>query len=309
MAFFGSRPDLELGVARPRIGIIGASSLMGRLAAAVLKRTGADVIAFSRTPRELDTPRALRWQSLEVPAAKCEPRQQIAQWLCFAPVWTLPEHFKLLEYYAAKRIVAISSTSRFTKAQGAGSNDEGEHALAMRLEAGEDSLSRWALSENAEFVILRPTLVYGYGQDKNLTEIARFVRIFHCFPLLGVAKGLRQPVHADDVVDAAVVALNSPAAVNQAYNISGGETLSYRDMVTRVFVAMGRTPLLLPIPMVFFQVAVGVIRRVPKYRHWTTAMAERMNRDLVFDHGDATRDLGFKPRKFTVSPPATLPPT
>ena len=295
-------------MAKPRIGVLGASSLMGRLAVSVLQRGGADVVAFSRTPRELDARRSLRWQSLEVPAAKCEPRQQIAQWLCFAPVWTLPEHFKLLEHYAAKRIVAISSTSRFTKAQGAGSNDEGEHALAMQLEAGEDSLSRWALGADAEFVILRPTLVYGYGQDKNLTEIARFIGLFHCFPLLGEAKGLRQPVHADDVVAASVAALNAPAAVNQAYNISGGETLSYRDMVTRVFHAMGRTPLLLPIPMVFFQVAVGVIRRVPKYRHWTTAMAERMNRDLVFDHGDATRDLGFQPRKFTFPQPSTLPP-
>ena len=295
-------------MAKPRIGVLGASSLMGRLAVSVLQRGGADVVAFSRTPRELDARRSLRWQSLEVPAAKCEPRQHIAQWLCFAPVWTLPEHFRLLEYYAAKRIVAVSSTSRFTKAQGAGSNDEGEHALAMQLESGEDSLSRWALGADAEFVILRPTLVYGYGQDKNLTEIARFIGLFHCFPLLGEAKGLRQPVHADDVVAASVAALNAPAAVNQAYNISGGETLSYRDMVTRVFHAMGRTPLLLPIPMVFFQVAVGVIRRVPKYRHWTTAMAERMNRDLVFDHGDATRDLGFKPRKFTFSPPSTFPP-
>ena len=296
-------------MAKPRIGVLGASSLMGRLAVAVLQHGGADVIAFSRTYREPDANGALMWQSLEVPAAKCEPRQQIAQWLCFAPVWTLPEHFQLLEYYAAKRIVAISSTSRFTKAQGAGSNDEGEHALALRLEAGEVSLSHWARTEGAEFVILRPTLVYGYGQDKNLTEIARFIRIFRCFPLLGAAKGLRQPVHADDVVGAAVAALNAPAAVNQAYNISGGETLSYRDMVTRVFHALGRAPLLLPIPMVFFQVAVGVIRRVPKYRHWTTAMAERMNRDLVFDHGDATRDLGFQPRKFTFSPPPTLPPT
>lgn len=30
-------------------------------------------------------------------------------------------------------------------------------------------------------------------------------------------------------------------------------------------------------------------------------MAERMNRDLVIDHADAVRDLGFKPRGFALA--------
>jgi hypothetical protein len=29
-------------------------------------------------------------------------------------------------------------------------------------------------------------------------------------------------------------------------------------------------------------------------------MAARMNEDLVFDHGAATRDIGFQPRAFTL---------
>jgi hypothetical protein len=32
-------------------------------------------------------------------------------------------------------------------------------------------------------------------------------------------------------------------------------------------------------------------------------MAQRMNQDLVFDHGDAARDLGFAPRAFVLSKP------
>jgi hypothetical protein len=37
---------------------------------------------------------------------------------------------------------------------------------------------------------------------------------------------------------------------------------------------------------------------LPRYRHWSAAMAERMNRDLVFDHAEATHDLNFSPRPF-----------
>jgi hypothetical protein len=30
-------------------------------------------------------------------------------------------------------------------------------------------------------------------------------------------------------------------------------------------------------------------------------MAERMNQDIIFDHEDASRDLGFAPRPFRLS--------
>jgi hypothetical protein len=55
------------------------------------------------------------------------------------------------------------------------------------------------------------------------------------------------------------------------------------------------------VPLWAFSLAVTVLRRVPRYRQWSSAMAERMNRDLVFNHLDAARDFGFKPRAFTLN--------
>ena len=50
-----------------------------------------------------------------------------------------------------------------------------------------------------------------------------------------------------------------------------------------------------------FRLAVIMLHCLPRYRQWSATMAERMNRDLVFDHTDAARDLGFKPRIFSIS--------
>lgn len=69
--------------------------------------------------------------------------------------------------------------------------------------------------------------------------IVRFVRRWRFFPLMGQADGLRQPVHAEDVTTACVSALTMPAAANRTYNLSDGETLSYREMVCRVFATVG----------------------------------------------------------------------
>jgi len=124
---------------------------------------------------------------------------------------------------------------------------------------------------------------------------------FGVFPLFGRAKGLRHPLHAHDVAGACMAALGSPDAANRAYNLSGFDAIAYRDMVARIFSALGRPVRLLPVPLFAFVFAVAILRILPRYRNWSSTMAERMNRDLVFDHSEATRDFGFKPRPFVLS--------
>jgi nucleoside-diphosphate-sugar epimerase len=204
----------------------------------------------------------------------------------------------MIEACGARRVVALSSTSLFVKSD---SSHPGERDTARRLSEGERALRLWAEAQGVEWVILRPTLIYGRGRDKNLTEIIRFVRRWGFFPLLGQADGLRQPVHAEDLATACVSALTVPAAANRTYNLSGGETLPYREMVGRVFTTLDRLPHLVTIPRWLFRLAVTAVRLLPRYRHWTAEMAERMNRNLVFDHADAARDLGFSPRPFRLS--------
>ena len=72
-------------------------------------------------------------------------------------------------------------------------------------------------------------------------------------------------------------------------------------MVARVFTALGHRPCLLTVPLWVFRLAVSVLRCLPRYRLWSAAMAEQMNRDLVFDHTEAARDLGVKPRGFALA--------
>ncbi len=270
-----------------RVGVLGASSLVGKCLLPMLQKDGWRVVAFSRHSAESGF--GVEWRQLPFKEAEA----QISYWICVAPIWVLPDYFASVAAAGARRIVVLSSTSRFTKVS---SDDTSEQAIAARLMDGEARVRAWTESRGIEFVILRPTLIYGLGRDKNVSEIACFIRRFGFFPMLGEAKGLRQPIHAEDVASACVSALQAIDAANRAYNISGGETLTYREMVIRVFDALGREPRLLTVPLWAFRLAVSTLRCLPRYRQWSTAMAERMNRDLVFDHADAVRDLGFKPR-------------
>ncbi len=277
-----------------KVGLLGATSLVGEILLPLLQ-DDAQVHAFSRKP-QISKNVGLAWH--QISATVCNTHFPIEDWLCLAPIWVLQDHFPLLESYRVQRIVALSSTSRFTKTK---SPDAAEKAIAARLIEGEENLKTWATSKGIEWVLLRPTLIYGRGRDKNIAEIAHFIRRFKFFPLLGKANGLRQPIHVEDVAKACIAALKSPLAKNRAYNISGDETLPYREMVSRVFASLHRSPRLLPIPLAVFALAVACIRLLPRYRHWSVAMAERMNSNLIFDHSDAIEDFGFSPRPFHLS--------
>lgn len=283
-------------MAEPQVGLFGVTSIVGASLLSQLAAQGRKVVAFSR--RACTGPAEVaEWHQIGKETVSRPSATDIPHWICAAPIWVLPQYFDMMLARGARRVVVLSSTSRFTKQD---SSDLAERLTAGRLAGGEAQLQDWAERNGIEWVVLRPTLIYGYGQDKNVCEMARFIRRFGLFPVFGPAQGLRQPVHADDVATACVAALSSPAAANRAYNISGGETLTYYEMVRRVSAALGRKPRIVRVPLGVFAVATALLRLVPRCRQWTPAMAGRMNRDLVFDHADAVRDLGYAPRAFKI---------
>lgn len=276
------------------IGVIGTTGLVGGSLLPILTQSDWRVFAYSRSEVErVNT--AIEWRRLSSVEPISEPL--LPFWICLAPIWTLPEHFSLLEAQGARRVVALSSTSLFTKDA---SSDPAEQAIARKLAEGERRLQTWAETRGIEWIIIRPTLIYGLGRDKNVSEIARFICRWGFFPLLGKANGLRQPVHAEDVAMACHAATLSQSAVNQAYNIGGGEMLPYREMVGRIFLALGKRPCFTPLPRWLWIIAIGAIRLLPRFRHWSIDMVERMNSDMVFDNKEVEVALGVYPRHFNL---------
>lgn len=291
---------MMLDIKDQKIGIIGATSLVGTSILSILMNEDRQAVAFSRRRMTHSTGKTL-WRQLDVDAGTNlnadNNEDGIVNWICAAPIWVLQNHFDLLEAYGVRKIVALSSTSLLVKCD---SSDPAEQKIAKLLSQGENALQEWANRKNIEWLILRPTLIYGHGKDKNISMVAGFIRRFKFFPLLGKANGLRQPVHANDVANACLAALDAKSISNRIYNLAGGETLSYREMIKRVFIASRYSPRLLPVPIGIFRVVVACLRILPRYRGLSTALALRMNSDLVFDISDAAIDLGFKPRKFTL---------
>lgn len=280
-------------MAERRLHVLGATGLVGAALLRRLARDAVPVTAHSRNPPQGRAQAGVTWRRSGAAPQPGAPAP--TDWICLVPISTLPGYLDAIARQQPRRVVVASSTSRFSKAQ---SSDAGEREIARGIARCEAEIEAWAAARGIDWVVLRPTLVYGNGDDRNICEIARLIARFGFFPLCGAARGRRQPVHADDVADACLAALDADAARNRAYDLSGAEVLTYRDMVERVFAALSRPQHLVVCPVFAFRLALCVLRLVPRYRLWTVAMVERMDQDMVFGHDDAKRDLGFKPRPF-----------
>jgi len=278
------------------IGVLGATSMVGSCLLNQLALSGRGVIAFSRQS-EPEHKGDIEWRKI-ASSTHSNIIEKIPNWICLAPIWVLPDYFQLLENSSVKRIVVLSSTSIFTKMD---SLDLADQALARKLMDSEAQLESWAESKGIEWVVVRPTLVYGLGLDKYITEIMRFILRWGFFPILGTGQGLRQPVRVEDVAKACKAVIDSSTCENGAYNLSGAEILSYRDMLTRVFVSMDRKPRLIHFPRWFFQFMLLGLRLLPVFRKWSIGMVDRMSRDMTFDHTDFETAFKLSPQPFVLS--------
>lgn len=279
------------------IVVTGATSQIGAFLLPRLTSAGFHVHALSRGTAggRRTANRSVSWHAADLSRNTEPPDLSCEVLIHAAPLWLLPDMLEPLSRRGLRHVIAFGSTSRFTKAA---SKNTKEQALANRLLEAEKALSDQCERLGIAWTLFRPTMIYGCGRDRNITTIARFIGSFGFFPVLGEGLGLRQPVHAEDLAAACMAAINQPATRNRAYNLSGGETLSYRKMVEAVFHGLGKKPRLLSIPLPLFKGGIAVLSLLPRYRHLSGEMASRMNENLCFDHAEATRDFGYRPRKF-----------
>ncbi|MDH5637585.1 MAG: NAD-dependent dehydratase [Nitrospinota bacterium] len=287
--------------------VIGATSLVGKFLLPRMVGAGYSITAVSRRLHShsgMIEDTLIKWVQMDISAAPFSSPDQagIESVISLAPIWVTGAFAQNLPP-SARRLVALSSTSVHTKAA---SSSAGERALAARLRDGENSVMESCARQGIEWTILRPTMIHGQGLDGNVTAIARFIARFGFFPVVGQGLGLRAPVHSGEVAHAALATLESENAWGKAYDISGGETLTYRMMVERVFEKLGKKPRIVRAPLWMARGGLRALSWLPPFSHLSPELADRMSMDMVFDLSPAKNDFGYNPGPFRPDMDATF---
>jgi nucleoside-diphosphate-sugar epimerase len=258
--------------------VLGASGQIGRMVLARLAAAGRPAIALCRRP-PADAAHGALWLARDLTQALDLAGHRPTAAIHATGAWLLPAHLEAMHASGVRRLVCFSSTSMLAKAD---SPSAAERDIARRLSAAEAAVADCAMG----WTVLRPTLIYGLGLDRNVSAAAAFIRRWRFFPMGGPGRGLRQPVHADDLAAAAVALLDDEANIGRAFNLGGGETLSYRAMIERIFQTLDLPPRFVRLPLLgWLPGKIG-------------AVARRMEQDLAFDSGDSWPHFGLSPRKF-----------
>ena len=85
--------------------------------------------------------------------------------------------------------------------------------------------------------VLRPTMIYGKGRDKNLTRLIRLMWRWRVPVVLGDGSQLIQPLHVDDLID--LIACHRKAQTAGLYPVGGAEALPMGELVATLAQVLG----------------------------------------------------------------------
>jgi uncharacterized protein YbjT (DUF2867 family) len=156
-----------------------------------------------------------------------------------------------------------------------------------------------AANSRVPWTILRPSMIFGDGDDRNISRLADRVRRRRWIPSVGSACR-HQPVFVEDVLDA-ILADRATAARGQTYAIAGAEPLTWAELTAIVGRYVGERPRSLPLPAAAAARILSIIEATGLVLPIRSEQVLRMLEDKVYDIEPARRDLGFTPLTFSVA--------
>lgn len=148
------------------------------------------------------------------------------------------------------------------------------------------------------WTMLRPTMIYGGPDDRNVARLLKVIARTPVLPLPGGGRRLQQPVHVDDVAAAVLRVLETEQTTCASYDIAGPDPMTFRELLGVAARATGRSPRLVAVPLAAsVALARGYARISPRPRI-TAEQLLRLAEDKAFSIAPATAAFGYAPRPF-----------
>ena len=118
---------------------------------------------------------------------------------------------------------------------------------------------QFILGSAPQAAILRPTMIYGYPGDGNISNLVKLARRFHVLPIPGKGRTLQQPVFYRDLASFAVKTILSDPPDPGVTTVAGPAPLSQAALFREILLAARTRAIIAPIPITL---AIPVLRLV-----------------------------------------------
>ena len=154
-------------------------------------------------------------------------------------------------------------------------------------------------SKNIILTILRPTMIYGTINYRNVASFIRMVDKLPFMPVVNNAEYELQPVHFADLGRAYYdVLVNEKITGGHDYILSGGEEITLRDMLVEMGAYLSKKMRFVSFPFWFAYSGAWLLYLVSIGKIDYREKVQRLCEPRVYPHEEATRDFGYSPRTF-----------
>lgn len=185
-----------------------------------------------------------------------------------------------------ERVIFISSTSLFTNLNSKSKN--------IRLEA-ENLIKK----SNLNWTILRPTMIYGTPDDRNMIRLIKWIDKVPFIPIFGKGNSLQQPIFVGDLAWSIVEIINNKKTFNKIFNLSGKEPITFLRVINIISSHIGKNPLKIYLPYLFFAKIIKFFELLGIKFFIKSEQIKRLNENKTFSYSGAAEVFGFKPKDFS----------
>ncbi len=150
-----------------------------------------------------------------------------------------------------------------------------------------------------DWTAFKPSVIWG-PQDEFANVQARLIKLTPIFfPIVGDGQAKFQPVYVGDVAAAMCHSLDDPSTIGGEYGLGGPEVLTYEEIVKRVLKALGKSRLLIKIPVPLLRPVVAVMQTVLPVPPATTTLLDLLAVPNVVPDNALPSKFNITPKPFT----------
>ena len=188
-----------------------------------------------------------------------------------------------------RRLITVHTTGIYSKYK-----EAGEEYRNI-----DDFVYMMCKSKNIILTILRPTMIYGTINDRNVATFIKMVDKLPVMPVVNNAEYELQPVHFKDLGKAYYdVLVNENITGGHDYILSGGEEITLRDMLIEMGAYLSKRMRFFSVPFPLAYAGAWFVFAVSAGKIDLREKVQRLCEPRVYPHEEATRDFGYDPRTF-----------
>lgn len=165
-------------------------------------------------------------------------------------------------------------------------------------------------NSSTRYFILRPSIIIGEYDKKNLAQIIKNMIKFRFAIMIGRGDYLIQPVYVKDVASLCLSATNKKDIEQVIVVLAPDHIIKFRRFLKliskNISVHSGKRSFIIPIPVILIKTAIRIFMLIFPNSNVNIATLNRMMNVKMLDNSDAKKFLGYKPTPISESVEKTV---